>query len=80
MSEIKEFNRTAIKSEQDVKRNREANDAKYCREETHNSIDNLHFSFEKLLESVPEQVLITLEIKQHVENVYYHIGKIKGLL
>jgi hypothetical protein len=69
------FNRTAFNAEKDFRYKRKENDIKYCNEEISSSINHLLISFEKYIEHKDLNI-----DKEHIDNVYYHIGKIKGLL
>lgn len=71
------FSRTAIDAEKQTKKTRFENDVKYCKDELFNSATHLLISFEKLLDSLPNEIIEANT--EHIDNVYYHIGKLKGL-
>lgn len=72
------FNRTAIDAEKHSRSSRDSNDVKYCKEEIYSSINHLLISFEKFVDNTTsDDISIN---KDSIDNVYYHIGKIKGLV
>lgn len=75
---MNDFERTAVKAETSVRANREREENKLCKIEIFNSINHLETSLGKALENTDVETLG--ESKQHIDNVYYHIGKIKGHL
>lgn len=72
------FNRTAIDSEKEFRKLRFENDVKFCKEEMFSSINHALISFEKFLEDISQED--TVRNKDHIDNVYYHIGKLKALV
>lgn len=75
---MSQLNRTAIDSEKQFRDIREKNDVKFCKEEIFSAVGHLLISFEKLIDSLNDEE--KLKNYQHIDNVYYHIGKIKGLI
>lgn len=72
------FNITSNQAQIEHKRIRSEKDNEYCKAEIYSSTNHLLISFEKLLDDL---VFNTIEDnKEHIDNVYYHIGKIKGLI
>ena len=72
------FNRTAIDAEKEhiLRLNKsireEANQLMYT------SINHLLISFEKILDNTTSE---NIELnKEHIDNIYYHVGAIKGCL
>lgn len=77
-SRLKKFNRTAFNAEKESKERRNNEDAKLCKTEIYSSINHILISFEKFLDNTTSDELENN--KEHIDNVYYHIGKIKGFL
>lgn len=75
---LKKFNRTAIGAEKESRERRNNEDAKLCKTEIYSSITHLLISFEDLLNNTTTNELENNN--EHIDNVYYHIGKIKGFL
>lgn len=74
----KEFNRTLRDAEDAIKQNRQNEDKNLCSSQIFNSTTHLLISLEKFLETLqPDDVL---KNKQHIDNIYYHLGAIKGCL
>lgn len=70
------FTRTLIDSEKQARNQRTEIDRKHCSEEIYSSINHLTISFEKLIDELTTDTIE--KHKEHIDNVYYHIGKIKG--
>lgn len=70
------FNKTAVQAEHDMRLKREREENKLCKSEIFSSLNHLVISMDKLVEQCPYELV---EVnKGHIDNVYYHIGKIKG--
>ena len=75
---MKDFHRTAINAEREIGILRDKKDMEFCTTEIYNSINALITSFEKFVENAqPGDVTLN---KEHIDNVYYHVGKIKACL
>ncbi len=83
MSELKKFQQTLVDAEKAAQAKLDAmigtkNRKEICIEIADFSVSTLQHSFEKLLETMsPEEINNN---KQHIDNVYYHLGVIKGCL
>lgn len=71
------FNRTAMQAETEARLQREREDIKLSKSEIYSSTNHAVISMDKLVEGLNDE--IKKELKQHIDNVYYHIGKIKGM-
>lgn len=74
----KEFNRTMHRSKEVIKTKRQNEDKNLCSSQIFNSTTHLLISLEKFLETLQHDD--TLKNKQHIDNIYYHLGAIKGCL
>lgn len=70
------FQRTQLKSETENSQIIKSEIIKIIKSEIYSSVNHQEISMYKIVEQLPE-VLIK-EIKQHIDNVYYHIGRIKS--
>jgi len=75
---MNEFNRRALNAETRARISKERELIKISNSEVSSSIDHLHLSLEKFLERLDSDLV--QKHKEHVDNVYYHIGNIKGYL
>lgn len=74
----REFNRTMHKAKELIKTKRQNEDKSLCSSQIYNSTTHLQISLEKFLETLqPDDVL---KNKQHIDNIYYHLGAIEGCL
>ena len=77
MSEKKEFQRTMREAEQRIKDHLDFLNKKEANSQIYSSCGALENSIEKLIEVCPAAAT---QAKEHVDNIFYHIGKIKGCL
>lgn len=74
----KQFNRTLRDAQYEIKTKRQNEDKSFCSSQIFNSTTHLLISLEKFLETLsPEDVL---KNKQHIDNIYYHLGAIEGCI
>lgn len=74
----KEFNRTKHRAKEVIKTKRQDEDEKICSMEIFNATTHLLISLENFLDTLqPDDVL---KNKQHIDNIYYHLGAIEGCL
>lgn len=74
----REFNRTKRDAAEAIKTKRQNEDKNLCSSQIYNSTTHLQISLEKFLETLqPDDVL---KNKQHIDNIYYHLGAIEGCL
>lgn len=75
---IKKFERTAIDSEKSMRVLRKKQDDDYCKNEIDSSINHLSVSLDKWMNELDEDVILCS--KDHIDNIYYHLGKIKAMI
>ncbi len=78
MSEVKDFKRTMREAERRIKDHLAAVKKKESESEIYFSCQHLEISLDNLLENLTTDTI--KERKDEIENIYYHIGKIKGCL
>ena len=78
MSEKKEFQRTMRSAEKSIKDGLEATKLGNAKSQIHNSCTHLEISLEKFLENTTVDELQLN--REHIDNIYYHLGAIKGCL
>lgn len=78
MSEVKDFHRTMREAEQRIKDHLAAVKQKESHSEIFFSCQHLEIILDNLLENLTTDTI--KERKDEIENIYYHIGKIKGCL
>ena len=70
------FNKTAVESQREIEERVQRQAAKIRNDESYKSANHALISMDKIVDALPDQQLNS--IKQHIDNVYYHIGVIKG--
>ncbi len=70
------FNRTAVDAQIGVETRISTETAKLRNSETYKSANHVLISMDKLVDLLPDQQLNA--VKEHIDNVYYHAGVIKG--
>lgn len=70
------FNRTSIDAQSQVETRVSGEMAKLRNSETYKSANHLLISMDKIVDLLPDQQINA--IKEHIDNVYYHIGVVKG--
>jgi hypothetical protein len=78
MDELKEFERTGIKAELNIKQKMKDEVQKAVMVQIASSINHLEISLDKFLQNTKSEELHLN--KQEIDNIYYHIGAIKGCL
>jgi hypothetical protein len=74
----KQFNRTLRDAQDAIKTKRQNEDKNLCSSQIFNSTTHLLISLEKFLETLQHDDI--LKNKQHIDNIYYHLGAIEGCL
>lgn len=75
---MNKFNRTAIDAEKEHISRLNKSIREEANQQMYTSINHLLISFEKILDNTNSE---NIELnKEHIDNVYYHIGAIKGCL
>jgi hypothetical protein len=75
---MNKFNRTAIDAEKEHISRLNKSIREEANQQIYSSINHLLISFEKILDNTNSE---NIELnKEHIDNVYYHIGAIKGCL
>lgn len=77
-SEVKDFQRTMREAEQKIKDHLAMLNDKEAKSQIYSSCGALENSIDKVVELMSPQNLPAM--KEHIDNIYYHIGKIKGCL
>lgn len=78
MREVKDFQRTMREAEQRIKDHLAMLNNKEADSQIFSSCNALEASIDKVVEVVKPQEME--HFKEHIDNIYYHIGKIKGCL
>lgn len=78
MSEVKDFQRTMRDTEQRIKDHLASLNAKEANSQIYSSCGALENSIEKIVDNLSPDTI--KEFKEQIDNIYYHIGKIKGCL
>lgn len=78
MTDVKEFQRTMKSAEQQIKDHLSFLNNKEADSQIFSSCGAMENSINKIVELMDPQKMPNF--KQHIDNVYYHIGKIKGCL
>ena len=77
-SEVKDFQRTMRDAEQKIKDHLAMLNDKEAKSQIYSSCGALENSIDKIVDlSGPE---CAKELREQIDNIYYHIGKIKGCL
>lgn len=78
MSEVKDFQRTMREAEQKIKDHLAMLNKKEADSQIYSSCGALENSIDKIVDNLTTDAV--KELKEHIDNIYYHIGKIKGCL
>lgn len=70
------FNKTSVEAQSEVSRRIEKESDKLKKSESYKSANYILISMDKLVDCISQQQLG--EIKEHIDNVYYHAGVVKG--
>lgn len=76
--ELKEFARTMQKAEKQIRDKINSEKQKASDAQVYSSCSHLEISLDKLLENMTTESIT--ENKQHIDNIFYHIGAIRGSL
>lgn len=77
---MSEFVKTKIKSESANYQRIKDETIKLVREDAFSSSVQMELLMDKLVDNIYGQNTDANKIKEHIDNVYYHIGKIQGSL
>lgn len=70
------YNKYALKAETENRVRREKSDYDLCKSEIYSSTNHMFISLDKIVDSLPSESKELL--KSELENLYYHVGKIKA--
>lgn len=75
---MKSFDKTLVEAEKTHNLVRFKHDLEYCKNETYSSINHMNISIDKIVDILSKSD-ISKELEQEIDNIYYHLGKIKAL-